>query len=145
MLSLCVIITELTKEANVAQFPITPERERILARIPDIEPAAEAITISAGGETIATSNNALLIRETKHQDVFYLPRSDVDMSVLKPTDHSTYCPFKGHASYWTAEIGTQKLENVAWSYEDPYTEVEGLKDYISFYTDKVDVRTAPLR
>lgn len=133
----------------MVQFPVTPEREKILARIPDyavdIEPATTAVTVSAAGKTIATSSNALLVRETKHQDVFYLPRSDIDMSLLTPTDHSTYCPFKGHASYWTAELGTEKLENVAWSYEDPYTEVEGLKDYISFYTDRVEIRTEPLR
>jgi uncharacterized protein (DUF427 family) len=57
------------------------------------------------------------------------------MSAFEATELSTYCPFKGHANYWSLP----DLENFAWSYEDPYPEVFELKDYVSFYTNKVEV------
>ncbi len=121
------------------QFPMIPERERILAKFPDyavdIEPAGGTVTVSVGGEQVAASKGALLVRETRHADVYYLPRADVDMSRLTPTDHSTYCPFKGHASYWS--IGDEA--NIVWSYEDPYPEVDGLKNYLSFYVDRATI------
>lgn len=124
----------------MGQFPVTPERERILAKIPDyavaISPAGRHVTVRYRGETVAESDNALLVQETRHQDVFYLPREDVDMAQFTPTDHSTFCPFKGHASYWTLKTGAGEEANVVWSYEDPYPEVVGLKDYMSFYTDR---------
>ncbi len=121
---------------------MSESRRKILERIPDyavdISAADQTITVTYKDTVIAKSDAALLIEETKHDGVFYLPREDVDMSLLEATDLSTYCPFKGHASYWSLK-GDSDLENFVWSYEDPYPEVEGLKDYMSFYTNKVDV------
>lgn len=124
------------------QFPMTETRRKILERIPDyavdISPANKTVTVTYKGTVIAKSDSALIIEETKHEGVYYLPREDVDMALFEPTDLSTYCPFKGHASYWSLK-GDDSLENFVWSYEDPYPEVEGLRDYMSFYTNKVDV------
>ena len=121
------------------QFPMIPERERVLSKIPDyaveILPAGCTITVSVGDQPIARSSAALLVKETRHADVYYLPRHDVDMSRLKRTEHQTYCPFKGHASYWS--IGDE--ENVVWSYEDPYPEVDALRDYLSFYANRASI------
>lgn len=123
------------------QFPMTESRRKILERIPDyavaISPAAARVRVSYQGQLIADSAAALLVEETRHAPVYYLPRADVTMQRFERTDLSTYCPFKGHASYW--RMGD--LENFVWSYEDPYPEVEDLKDYLSFYTDKVTVET----
>lgn len=119
------------------QFPMIESRRAILERIPDYEVAIsqspKKITVTVGDQIIAESSKALLIEETRHSDVYYLPREDVNLSMLTPTDHSTYCPFKGQASYFSYG----DLENVVWSYEDPYPEVSELKDYLSFYTDRV--------
>lgn len=127
----------------MAQFPVTPEREKILARIPDyavdIAPAGTRVRVEYAGRTIAESDHALLVKETRHADVFYLPRTDVDMSLFTATQHSTFCPFKGHASYWTLKIEDAEESDVVWSYEKPYDEVAGLKGYMSFYTDRVQV------
>ena len=127
----------------MGQFPVTPERERILAKIPDyavaISPAGKRVTVKCQGETIAASERALLVQETRHADVYYIPREDVDMTRLAPTDHSTYCPFKGHASYWSFKAGDTEEPNLAWSYEAPYPEVVELKDYVSFYTDRTEI------
>lgn len=128
------------------QFPVTPARQRILARIPDyavdIEAAAEAITVHYHGHELARSSRALLVRETRHADVYYLPRQDVNMDLFARTEHSTYCPFKGHASYWSLQMDGKQEANIVWSYEDPYPEVAALKDYLSFYTDRTEVSAA---
>lgn len=124
----------------MAQFPMSDSRRSTLERVPDyavnITPATQTVTVKHGNLIIADSSAALLIAETKHQNVFYLPRADVRMDLLISTDHSTYCPFKGHASYFSLD-GDHDLENFVWSYESPYPEVIGLKGYVSFYTSKV--------
>ena len=121
------------------QFPMTDSRRPVLERIPDyavaISDAGKNITVSIADKVVAETSRALLIQETRHKDVYYLPREDVDLSLFEPTDHSTYCPFKGHANYFSYG----DLENLVWSYEDPYPEVSELKDYLSFYTDRVEI------
>lgn len=119
------------------QFPMTDSRRPILERIPDYEvaisQAAARVRVSIGDRMIADSTRPLLVRETRHGDVYYLPAEDVRLSLLTRTDHATYCPFKGHASYYS--FGAS--ENVVWSYEDPYPEVSALKGYLSFYPSQV--------
>lgn len=126
------------------QFQSIPERQRILERIPDyavsISEASGRVLVTCHGETIAESDHALLVEESRHQPVYYLPRCDVSMDLFQATDLSTYCPFKGHASYWSLKLGDSTEENLVWSYADPYPEVAGLKDYMSFYTDRADVQ-----
>ena len=124
-----------------------PERQRILQKIPDyavdIEPSEKQVTVSYDGKVIAQSNRALVIRETRHAEAIYLPRDDVQLARFKPTEHSTYCPFKGHASYWSLELGDGTTEdNVVWSYDSPYPEVADLKGYLSFYTDRTAITVA---
>lgn len=124
----------------MGQFPMTESRRKVLERIPDyavdITPTNKLITVKFGDLTIAESVAALLIQETRHDDVYYLPMSDVEMSLLTSTDLSTYCPFKGHASYWS--LG-EDLTNFVWSYLDPYPEVADIKDYLSFYPNQVQI------
>lgn len=121
------------------QFPMTDSRSATLERIPDyavaISQAAKTITVSVNGQVLAQTSRALLVQETRHADVYYLPREDVDLSLFVSTDLSTYCPFKGHANYFSYG----DLENLVWSYEDPYPEVAELKNYLSFYVDRVDI------
>lgn len=124
------------------QFPMIESRRAILERIPDYEVAISdfsgSVLVSLNGQTLAKTSKALLVQETRHSDVFYLPRGDVNLSLLTPTDHSTYCPFKGHASYFSFQDQDQDWDNVVWSYEDPYPEVSELEGYLSFYTDRVE-------
>lgn len=103
-----------------------------------IAPAGQTVRATLHGETIAESDNALMMRETRHAPVYYFPRDDVRMQHLVPTTHRTHCPFKGNASYWSIHIGDRTIENVAWSYEAPYDEATAVKDYIAFYWDKLD-------
>ena len=119
-----------------------PERESLYHRHPEyevrLEPGSEHLRVRCGGVLLADSRDTLVVRETNHQPVHYFPRQDVRFEHLERTQHQTFCPFKGEASYWTARVGDRCEENVAWSYEDPFGEVAGLKDYVSFYAERVE-------
>jgi len=96
-----------------------------------IEPAEKRIVVAAAGRKIAETSRALLLREKDYAPVYYLPREDADVNVLTPVEGTTWCPFKGRASYFAiSEDGTEKA---AWSYEDPFEEVRAIKDHFAFY------------
>lgn len=112
------------------------------ARRPDysirITPASHRVRVEFNGEIVADSARVLLMREQDHGPVYYFPRSDVAMKYLQRTDHSTHCPYKGDASYWTLTVGDRASENAVWSYETPYDEVAAIREYLAFYRDRVD-------
>ena len=101
-----------------------------------IEPAGSRVTVTFDGEVIADSENALLLRESTYPGVYYIPRSDVRMDRLSPTDKDTYCPFKGHAAYWTVADDRAPAENVVWSYEAPYDEMAQIRAMMAFWLSK---------
>ncbi len=119
-----------------------PRRESLYHKYPDysvdLEPSSKRVRVKLNGEVIADSNRTLIVRETKHDPVVYFPQEDVRFDRLEPTDHQTFCPFKGEASYWTLQVGDCVEENAVWSYEDPFDEVADLKGYVAFYSDRVD-------
>jgi len=104
----------------------------------DLEPSPGTVRVRFAGEVLADSERALLVRETGHDPVVYFPREDVRAEFLESTEHSTFCPFKGDASYWSLRVGDREEANAAWSYEDPFEEVVGLKNFMAFYADRVE-------
>ena len=96
------------------------------------------IRATFNGETIVDSTNAVILRESHHVPVYYFPHGDVRLDLMRPTDHSTYCPFKGTASYHSLDVGDRLAENVMWSYPDPYVEAMGLDGHGGFYWNKLD-------
>jgi uncharacterized protein (DUF427 family) len=102
------------------------------------EPSPRRVRVQFSGETIADSIGARLLFETRHLPVYYFPRSDVRMDLMRPTEHHTFCPYKGTASYWTIRVGDKSSENAVWGYPEPYDEVDAIKDYVAFYWDRVD-------
>lgn len=96
------------------------------------------VTVTFNGETIAESKRALQMQETHLPPVNYIPQADVAMDRLEKTEHSSYCPYKGEASYWTIRVGDKVVENAVWTYEQPYDAVADIKDYVAFYANKVD-------
>jgi uncharacterized protein (DUF427 family) len=90
------------------------------------------------GATIADSTNAHLLFETRHLPVYYFPRADLRFDLLTPTDHHSYCPYKGDCSYWTVKVGDRAAENAVWAYPDPFDEVAAIKDFVAFYWNKMD-------
>jgi uncharacterized protein (DUF427 family) len=96
------------------------------------------VLVRAAGALIADSRRALVLREASYPPVFYIPRQDVDMNMLKRTDHATYCPYKGDCSYYSIPAGGARSVNAVWSYESPYPAVAQIKDYLAFYPNRVD-------
>jgi len=134
--------------AILTDTPKQPTGQSVLATNPDYEITFEAdpkrIRVVFNGETIADSTKTRVLLETRHADVRYFPRADVCMDFLRRTDHHTYCPYKGNASYWSIEAGDETVENAAWSYQEPFTQVSEIKGYISFYKDRVNTLVAGL-
>ena len=103
-----------------------------------ISPTGGRVVVTAAGKVIADSRNALTLKEASYPGVQYLPRADVDMSLLVRTDHKTYCPYKGDCSYYSIPAGGERARNAVWSYEDAYPAVAVIKGYLAFYPDRVD-------
>jgi len=97
-----------------------------------VEPCETRVRVMFAGETIADSTDALLLHETRLPQVYYFPRRDVRMDLLRRTEHRTHCPFKGNASYWTIEAGKRIAENAVWSYENPLSDAQAVHDYLAF-------------
>jgi uncharacterized protein (DUF427 family) len=102
-----------------------------------IAPTGRHVVVRAGDQVIAETDRALTLEEADYGPVQYLPLADVDAAVLSPTDHETYCPFKGDASYYTVTTPGGELENVIWTYEEPYDAVSEIGGHVAFYTDRV--------
>ena len=100
-------------------------------------PSPKRVRVEFNGTWIADSSRAMVVHETRAPPMYYFPQDDVRMDFLEKTDHQTHCPFKGNASYWTLTVGGKVEENAVWSYEDPYSEGEELRGYLSFYQDKM--------
>jgi uncharacterized protein (DUF427 family) len=95
---------------------------------------AEGIwTIRAGGAVLAETKNALELTEGDAPPVIYFPRDDIAMAFLDHTDHSSHCPHKGDASYYSIVTKSRTLENAAWSYEAPHENVAAIKGHLAFY------------
>lgn len=102
------------------------------------EPSPRRVRVKFNGETIADSVGAHLLFETRHLPVYYFPRKDVRFDLLAPTDHHSFCPYKGTASYWTISAGGRAAENAVWGYPDPFDEVGAISDFVAFYWDRMD-------
>jgi uncharacterized protein (DUF427 family) len=90
------------------------------------------------GTVIADSTATLRCEETGHGPVHYIPAKDMRLDLMKKTEHTSYCPFKGTASYWTVKVGDNSSENAIWGYEAPYDETVGLAGHYAFYGNRVD-------
>ena len=108
----------------------------------DILPETKRVRVTFAGTVIADSSAGIRVEETGHGPVHYLPEKDVRLDLLRPTEHKTYCPFKGNCSYWTIEVesgaGRRQSENAVWAYRAPYDEARGLAGHYAFYQSRVD-------
>lgn len=91
-----------------------------------------------GGETVIDSVRGRLLYESSLPPMLYVPSEDVRQDLLEPTDHSTHCPFKGDASYWTIRAGSKIAENALWGYPEPIESASWLLGYVAPYWDKMD-------
>jgi uncharacterized protein (DUF427 family) len=107
-------------------------------RPPRVEAFHGRIEIIQYGITVATTTRAQRVLETSHPPVYYLPKDDILMDYLYETDRKTVCEFKGVATYWGMLIKGKRIDDVAWSYENPRTGYDVIKGHLAFYAGKME-------
>jgi uncharacterized protein (DUF427 family) len=104
-----------------------------------LEECPKRVRVYLGAVPVADSRHVLTMFETGHLPVYYFPLSNVRAELFTESDHHTVCPFKGTASYYSAQVGDNLAENAAWTYPEP---LEGappqLADRVAFYWAKMD-------
>ena len=101
-------------------------------------PSHKRVKVVFNGVVLAETERAMVLRETRLDPVYYLPRDAVCMDYLEQSSHRTYCPFKGTASYWHVVVDGRRVENAVWSYEDPMAEAAQIAGFMAFYWNKMD-------
>jgi uncharacterized protein (DUF427 family) len=115
--------------------PRIPGREHPIT----IEPARQRIIVRVGDRVVADTTAALTLREAGYRPVHYIPITDVDQTLLRPSPKTTYCPYKGDASYYSIEGPDGLLNDAIWTYEHPYAAVETIAGHLAFYADRVEI------
>ncbi|GAA4577557.1 DUF427 domain-containing protein [Planotetraspora kaengkrachanensis] len=103
-----------------------------------IEPSTDEIVVTVAGKVVASTRDALVLREADYPPVNYIPVKDVDFGLLERTDQATYCPYKGWAGYYSIPAGGGSSVDAVWRYDEPYDAVAAIKDHVAFYPDRVD-------
>lgn len=104
----------------------------------DIIPSQSLHQLILNEAVVAASDRALIISEQGLRNVLYIPRDDILSPLTRMKGQSSYCPFKGTATYWNVDANGQSCDNAAWSYDLPYDDVASLKGHLAFYLDKLD-------
>jgi uncharacterized protein (DUF427 family) len=105
----------------------------------DILPSSRRVRVEIDGVTVADSTKGRFLFETGLPARYYLPKSDVRMDLLTPTDKVTACPYKGTARYWSVNIGETTHPDAVWGYEDPLPESDRIAGLVCFYNEKTDI------
>ena len=104
-----------------------------------VEKDPSRVTVRVGDQVVADTTAALVLRESNYPPVHYVPLADVDPAFIAPTATSTYCPFKGDASYYTLVTRDGEFADAVWTYREPYPAVAEIADHVAFYADKVEI------
>ena len=105
----------------------------------DILPSARHVRVEVNGETVAESRRPWLLFETGLRTRYYLPKTDVRLDLLEPSDTVTRCPYKGESRYWSVRAGGELVRDLAWSYPTPLPESERIAGLVCFTDERVDV------
>jgi uncharacterized protein (DUF427 family) len=103
-----------------------------------LEPNNRRVRVLVDGVVIADTIRSIYLFELGHLPVYYFPKDDVRFDLLEHTDHSSHCPRKGDAEYWSIVVGDRHIENAVWSYPVPLAGTDDLSGYMAFYWNKVD-------
>lgn len=106
-----------------------------------VTPTGKRVVVTVAGKVVADSERALTVQESTYPAVQYIPIEDVDRSLLERTETTTYCPYKGDASYYSIPVGGERSVDAIWVYEQPHDAVAGLKNHVAFYPDRIDELT----
>ena len=103
-----------------------------------IQPHPDRVRVVFAGEVVAESDNALALCEGDCPPVLYIPRADADLAFYRRTEHSTHCPYKGDAAYFSLAVGDSVATNAVWTYAEPFDAVAAIKGHLAFYPSRVD-------
>ena len=120
--------------------PVGPGQESVwdYPRPPSAEVTGRRVVVELGGRVVASTTRAVRVCETSHPPVYYVPREDVADGVLECGSGSSWCEWKGAATYWDAVVDGRRHPSVGWSYEDPVDRYAHLRGAVAFYPGKVD-------
>ena len=104
-----------------------------------VTPTPGRVRVLVGETVIAESDSSLTLQEASYAPVHYVPLSDIDPAVLIRTETSTYCPFKGDASYYSVSTPEGTVVDAGWTYDEAYDAVAGIAGHVAFYPDRVTV------
>jgi len=122
-----------TQPTSAANYRIDGPAHRIL-----FESHPRRFRAEIGGRTVLDTTGGHLLHESQILPVLYVPLEDFDRTLLEPTDHTTHCPFKGDASYFSVRAGDREVENAVWTYAQPLEEAAWLQGFAALYADKAD-------
>jgi uncharacterized protein (DUF427 family) len=105
----------------------------------DTRRSSRHVVVEIDEVAVADSTRSVMLFETFLPTRYYLPREDVRMDLLEPTDTQTACAYKGFARYWTARLDGTVIQDVAWSYEEPHNYASAVGGMISFFNERVDI------
>ncbi|WP_405884810.1 DUF427 domain-containing protein [Streptomyces sp. NBC_01384] len=105
----------------------------------DAIPSSRHVRVEIDGTVVADTRRPVLLFETGLPVRYYIPREDVRLDLLVPTEHSTGCPYKGTAEYWSWRGDADVPPNLLWSYPDPLPAVGAVKGLLAFYNEAVDI------
>jgi len=105
----------------------------------DVLHSSRHIRVEVNGQTVADTQRPALLFETNLPTRYYIPKQDVRMDLLEPTDTHTSCPYKGTASYWSIRTGDELVGDIVWGYPAPIPECSKIENLLSFYNEKVDI------
>jgi len=104
----------------------------------DVLNSSRHVKVIVGGEVVAETTRPRLLFETGLPTRYYIPKLDVRLDLLTPTNTSTRCPYKGKASYWTVNLGGKEFTDIVWGYPAPIPECPKIENLLCFYDEKVD-------
>ncbi len=107
-----------------------------------VTPTGRRVLVEVGDTVVADTTSALTLQESTYPPVYYVPLADVDAARLRPSEHRTYCPYKGDASYHSLVGPDGELTDAVWTYREPYEPVAPIKDHVAFYPDRVRISVA---
>ena len=101
--------------------------------------ARRRLRVELAGELLVDTSDVVALFETARPPQLYVRREAIRMALLVPSNTTSYCPYKGHASYWSARIADQTFPDVAWSYDDPTPESLPIARLIGFYAERTQL------
>jgi uncharacterized protein (DUF427 family) len=122
-----------TKEYIMDREPKIPGNDHPIT----IEPAAVHVVVNSGGRVLADTEKPLVLREAGYPPIYYVPLADVDRTLLRPSPTTTYCPYKGDASYFSVPCPDGDIQDTVWTYTEPFPAVAAIAGHLAFYTDRV--------